>query len=195
MARPSYRAVALGVSSGGLQALSLLLGRLPADFALPVLIVQHLGADAGDGFARLLDQRCAVRVKEADEGEVIRPGTVYLAPPNYHLLVENGGVLALSIDPPVSYARPSIDVLFESAAMAFGPELIGIVLTGANSDGSRGLRTIKQYGGLTVVQDPAEADAAPMPLAALAASPVDHVLTLDQIADLLRELAAPCPPR
>lgn len=191
MARPEYRAVAIGVSSGGLQALSLLLGRLPAAFSLPVLIVQHLGADAGDGCARLLDQRCPIRVKEADEGELIRPATAYLAPPNYHLLVENAGTLALSIDAPVSYARPSIDVLFESAAMVFGQALIGAVLTGANADGSRGLRTVKQYGGLTVVQDPEEAEAKPMPLAAIAAGPVDHVLTLDRIAALLRELASP----
>lgn len=191
MARASYRAAAIGVSSGGLQALTALLGRLPADLPLALLIVQHLGADAGDGLARLLDQRCALRVKEADEGEAVRPGTAYLAPPNYHLLVENDGVLALSVDPPVSFARPSIDVLFESAAMVFGPQLIGIVLTGANADGSAGLRTIKAYGGLAVVQDPAEAEATPMPLAALAATPVDHILALQQIADLLIELAPP----
>lgn len=195
MARADYRAAAIGASSGGLQALSKLLSQLPADFPLALLIVQHLGADAGDGLARLLDQRCAIRVKEADEAEPIRPGTAYLAPPNYHLLVENTGALALSVDPPVSFARPSIDVLFESAAMVFGPQLIGIVLTGANADGSRGLRTIKQYGGLTVVQDPAEAEATPMPRAALEATPVDHVLTLDQIADLLLELPASHPPR
>lgn len=191
MARASYRAAAIGVSSGGLQALTALLGRLPADLPLALLIVQHLGADAGDGLARLLDQRCALRVKEADEGEAVRPGTAYLAPPNYHLLVENDGVLALSVDPPVNFARPSIDVLFESAAMVFGPQLIGIVLTGANADGSAGLRTIKAYGGLAVVQDPTEAEATPMPLAALAATPVDHILALQQIADLLIELAPP----
>lgn len=195
MAGTKYRAVAIGVSSGGLQALSLLLGRMPADLPLALLIVQHLGADSGDGFARLLDHRCALHVKEADEGEMIRPGVAYLAPPNYHLLVENDGALALSVDPPVSYARPSVDVLFETAAMAFGEQLIGIVLTGANADGSRGLKAIHEHGGLTVVQDPAEADSSPMPLAALAATPVHHVLALAQIANLLLELSGSSKPR
>lgn len=179
----------IGVSTGGVYALQTLLGQLPADFSLPILIVQHIGPEAGSGLAKLLDERCALRVKEADEQDEILPGTVYLAPPNYHLLVERGGFLALSADPHVSFARPSVDVLFESAAAVFGPHLIGVVLTGANFDGSRGLKTIKQKGGVAIVQDPADAAARQMPLAAMAATAVDYVLALDGMAALLQKLA------
>lgn len=188
-----FRAIVIGVSSGGVQALSALLGALPADFALPILIVQHIGAEAGDGLARLLDSQSPLQVKEADEMDLPAPGHVYLAPPNYHLLVEPDGHLALSADGPVSYARPSVDVLFESAAEAFGPALIGIVLTGANHDGSCGLACIKARGGLAIVQDPADAEAPQMPLAAmaaLAASAVDHLVPLAAMPALLVALAA-----
>lgn len=190
----SFQAVVIGVSTGGLQALQKLLGQLPADFSLPILIVQHIRPDAGSGLAKLLDERCALRVKEADEQDQILPGTVYLAPPNYHLLVERAGFLSLSADPYVSFARPSIDVLFESAAEVFGPDLIGVVLTGANFDGSRGLKAIKQQGGIAIVQDPADAEARQMPQAAIAASAatgidVDHVIALDGMAALLQQLA------
>jgi len=184
-----FRAVVIGVSTGGVNALQKLLGQLPADFNLPILIVQHIGADAGSGLAKLLDDRCALRVKEADEQDEILPGTVYLAPPNYHLLVEREGFLSLSEDPHVSFARPSVDVLFESAAEVFGPELVGIVLTGANFDGSRGLKTIKQKGGVAIVQDPADAEASQMPQSAMAATDVDYVVALDGMAALLRKLA------
>lgn len=188
----NYQAVVIGVSSGGVQALKKLLGPLPADFPLPILVVQHIGPDAGSGLARLLDEYCLLRVKEADEQDAILPGTVYLAPPNYHLLVERDGCLSLSADPHVSFARPSVDVLFESAAEVFGPQLIGIVLTGANSDGSRGLKSIKQHGGVAIVQDPAGAEARQMPQAAMAATRVDHVVDLDGMAALLRKLAPGC---
>jgi two-component system chemotaxis response regulator CheB len=188
--RRAFRAAVIGVSTGGVQALSQLLGALPGDFPLPLLIVQHMGSDAGSGLARLLDERCRLRVKEADEQDEIEAGTAYLAPPNYHLLVERGGYLALSEDAPVSFARPSVDVLFESAADVYGRELIGIVLTGANYDGARGLKRIKNLGGLAVVQDPADADAQQMPLAALAATEVDYVVALKELAALLQDLAA-----
>lgn len=184
-----YQAVSIGVSAGGVKALHLLLSNLPANFPLPILIVQHIGPETGDGLARLLDEYASLRVKEADEQERILPGTVYLAPPNYHLLVERGGYLSLSADPPVCYARPSVDVLFESAALAFGAQLIGIVLTGANFDGSSGLAAIKKRGGLTIVQDPETAEAPQMPRAALAATQVDYVVSLDALAGLLQELA------
>lgn len=186
----NFQCVVIGVSTGGVQALKKLLAPLPADFPLPVLVVQHIGPDAGSGLARLLDEGCALRVKEADEQDEILPGTVYLAPPNYHLLVERDGCLALSADPYVSFARPSVDVLFESAAEVFGPQLIGIVLTGANSDGSQGLRSVKQNGGLAIVQDPKDAEARQMPQAAMAATSVDHVVALDGMVVLLQKLAA-----
>jgi two-component system chemotaxis response regulator CheB len=184
-----FQAVAIGVSTGGVQALKTVLGRLPHDFPLPLLVVQHISPDAGNGMARLLAGMCRVRVKEADEQDLMRPGTVYLAPPNYHLLVERGGMLALSADRPVSFARPSVDVLFESAATVFGAGLIAVVLTGANYDGSQGARVVKQWGGTVVVQDPDDAEARQMPEAALAASAVDHVVPLAGMASLLMRLA------
>lgn len=195
MVRPNkFRAVVVGVSSGGVQALTGLLGALPAAFPLPILIVQHIGADAGNGLARLLDAHSPLCVREADEQDIPLPGHVYLAPPNYHLLVESDGHLALSADAPVSYARPSVDVLFESAAAVFGTALIAIVLTGANHDGSRGLARVKQLGGTAIVQDPADAEAPQMPLAALAAlaaqaTSADHVVPLAGMAALLVMLA------
>jgi two-component system chemotaxis response regulator CheB len=188
MARP-FQAVAIGVSTGGVQALKKLLGRLPAHFPLPVLIVQHISPEAGNGMAKLLDGVCRLRVKEADEQDLILPGTVYLAPPNYHLLTEHGGMLSLSADRPVSFARPSVDVLFESAATVFGPGLIAIVLTGANYDGSQGARVVKQRGGTVVVQHPDDAEARQMPEAALAATKADHVVPLADMAALLVRLA------
>lgn len=185
----TFQAVVIGVSTGGVHALQTLLGQLPADFSLPVLVVQHMAPDSGSSFAKLLDDRCALNVKEADEQDQILPGTVYLAPPNYHLLVEPMGFLSLSADPHVSFSRPSVDVLFESAAAVFGAELIGVVLTGANFDGSRGLKTIKQCGGVAIVQDPADAEAEQMPQAAIAATGVDYVIALDGMATLLQKLA------
>lgn len=185
----SFQAVVIGVSTGGVHALQQLLGQLAEDFPLPILIVQHIRADAGSGLAKLLDEGCALHVKEADEQDEILPGTVYLAPPNYHLLVERDGFLSLSADPYVSFARPSVDVLFESAAAVFGPQLIGVVLTGANYDGSQGLKTIKHKGGVAIVQNPADAEARQMPQAAIAATAVDYVVALDGMAPLLQKLA------
>jgi len=183
------KAVVLGVSMGGLDALRRLLGLLPVDFPLPILVVQHLGAEAGNGLAPLLDALCPIRVQEADAEETPQPGTVYLAPANYHLLVEPDGRLGLSIDPPVNFARPAVDVLFETAAEAFGPGLIGVLLTGAGSDGSRGLRTIQQRGGRTLVQDPREAVADSMPRSALELIDPDAVLPLAGLAAQLLSLA------
>lgn len=185
----SFRIVVIGVSTGGVKALRLLLGDLPADFPLPILIVQHISPESGDGMAHLLDEQCAICVKEADAGEEIRPGTVYLAPPDYHLLVESGGIMMLSVDPPVCYARPSVDVLFESAADIFGSDVIGVILTGANHDGSQGLKAIQRLGGMSIVQDPLDAEAGEMPKAAIAATRVEHILPLIEIAPQLRQLA------
>lgn len=184
-----FKAVVIGVSTGGVSALKLLLGALPADYPLPLLVVAHITPDADDGLAVLLNTLCAIRVKEADELEAIRPGSVYLAPANYHLLLERGGTLTLSIDPPVNFARPSVDVLFESAAEAYGPALIGIVLTGAGSDGSAGLLKIHRQGGLTIVQDPADAEMDAMPKSALQLLKADHVVRLREIPGLLLRLA------
>ena len=185
-----FRAVVIGASTGGVSALKILLGELPADFPVPVLVATHISPDSDDGLAVLLDTLCAIRVKEADEQESMVPGTVYLAPANYHLLVERGGNLALTIDPPVNFARPSVDVLFESAAEAYGPELIGIILTGAGSDGSKGLLKIKDRGGMAIVQTPADAEMDSMPRSALQLLKADHVVPLKEIPPLLRQLLA-----
>jgi two-component system, chemotaxis family, protein-glutamate methylesterase/glutaminase len=183
-----FKAVVIGVSTGGVSALKLLLGELPAEFPIPVLVATHITPDSDNGLAVLLDTLCAIRVKEADEQETVKSGTVYLAPANYHLLVERGGCLSLSVDPPVNFARPSVDVLFETAAVAFGRTLIGIVMTGAGFDGSRGLKRIKELGGLTIVQNPTDAEADSMPRSALAEVTADHVATLMELAPLLLKL-------
>lgn len=185
-----YKAVVIGVSTGGVAALKQLLPALPADFPIPILVVSHLTPTSDDGLAVLLNSLSSIRVKEADEEEALSPGTVYLAPANYHLLVERKGCLSLSIDPPVNFARPSVDVLFESAAEIFGPALIGVVLTGAGSDGSKGLLTIRQRGGITVVQAPADAEMDSMPKQALALLSPDYLIPLQELPDLLIKLAA-----
>ncbi len=183
--RQNYKVVVVGVSAGGLDALSHVIPGLPGGFPLPVVVVQHRRPDADDFLAAHLDRQSPLPVKEADDKELVRAGAVYLAPADYHLLIEEDGAFALSVDEPVNYCRPSIDVLFDSAADVYKDKVIGVVLTGANSDGSRGLKHIKQRGGLAVVQDPASAEAACMPRAAIKATSVDRVLSVDRIAPFL----------
>jgi len=183
-------AVVIGTSAGGVDALPRLLAALPASFRWPILLVIHLERTRESRLAESLDRRCAIRVKEADNMEEIRPGTVYLAPRNYHLLVEDTLHLALAGDEPVSFSRPSVDVLFASAADVFQRNLIGVILTGANADGAQGLQTVKAMGGTTIVQTPAEAKFSAMPEAALKTGAVDHVLPLTEIGPLLVRLQA-----
>jgi two-component system chemotaxis response regulator CheB len=187
--RKCFRAVVIGISTGGVEGLKTLLKALPVDFPLPVVIVAHIAPGSGNGLATLLNDLCAIRVKEADELEPLTAATVYLAPPNYHLQMEPGGFLSLSVDAPVNFARPAVDVLFETAAIAFGPDLIGIVMTGAGCDGSMGLKRIQEKGGLTVIQAPADAVAAAMPESAMAAVTADYVVPLKDLAPLLVKLA------
>ncbi|MTW03599.1 chemotaxis protein CheB [Duganella ginsengisoli] len=189
-----YSAVAIAVSTGGVEALKRVLPPLPAGFPLPVLVVIHIAAASGDGLARLLDGMSKLHVKEADEGELAVAGTVYMAPPDYHMLVELDGGLALTFDPPVNFARPSADVLFESACASYGPALIGVVLTGAGSDGAMGLAHIGAAGGYTIVQDPDDALMDAMPCAALACRTPDSVVKLDALPALLQKLAAEVQP-
>ncbi len=185
----SVKAVVIGVSTGGVEALRTVLMALPASFPLPVMVVAHIAPESGSGLARLLDDLCSIRVKEADEFETAVPGTVYLAPANYHLQVEAGGVLTLSVDAPVSYARPSADVLFETAAAAYGDELAGVILTGAGGDGARGLEKVRRMGGIVVVQHPDDAECSSMPLQSLMLVRPDYVVPLKDVASLLIELA------
>ncbi len=186
-----YEAVVIGVSCGGLAALTQIFASLPADYPLPILVVQHLHPSQNEDFFSNLNEHCLLTVKAADEKEAVTRGNIYFAPPNYHLLVEKDQTLSLSVDERVNFSRPSVDVLFESAAAVFGSRLVGVVLTGANADGAVGLRMIKERGGLTVVQDPDSALADYMPRAAMAAVTVDHLLALVEIGPFLAELGKP----
>ncbi len=177
--------IVVGVSTGGTEALQILLPRLPADYPVPLVVVQHIHAWQDDYLARHYNSLCMLTVQEANEKELPRPGTVYLAPANYHLLLEADGSFSLSIDPKVHFARPSIDVLFESAADVFGTSGIGVILTGANHDGATGLRAIEKKGGQIIVQDPTTAVAAAMPQAAIAATHAPRILSLAEIGTFL----------
>ena len=181
----NIKAVVIGTSAGGLQALKTLLPSLPATFPCPLMIVQHMSPHSDNYMVRMLDGLSAIRVKEADEKEPIAPGTAYIAPPDYHLLVEEDFTLSLSMEEKVNYSRPSIDVLFETAADAYGPFLLGIVLTGANADGADGLAYIKKKGGYIVVQQPADAESPAMPRAAIEKAVPHKVLTLSEIISFL----------
>ena len=177
----SPRLVVIGTSLGGLHALGIILSRLGADFALPIAVVQHRGTEGESAtLTSLLQLRCVLPVSEANDKEPLIGGHVYLAPPDYHLLVD-GGHFALSTEARVQHARPSIDVLFESAADVFGARTLGVVLTGANADGAAGSVHIKRRGGYVVAQDPATAEAPQMPAAAIETGAVDRVLALDEI--------------
>lgn len=175
----------MGASAGALDALLQILPALPGDYPLPTVLVVHLPPDRDSALVNVLASRCALRVKEAEDKEDLSGGTVYVAPPDYHVLVEPELRLSLSSDEPVLYSRPSIDVLFESAADAYGSDLIAVVLSGANQDGARGLRAVCDNGGLGLVQDPKTADASAMPQAAIAACPQAMVLSAAEIAQKL----------
>lgn len=181
----SVEAIVIGASAGAVGVLGTLLPALPADLNCPVLLVVHLPADRRSALVDLFADQCGVRVKEAEDKEDILPGVVYCAPPDHHLLVEPGRSIALSRDEPVLFSRPSIDVLFTSAADAYGDGALGIILTGANSDGAAGLKAVVDAGGTGVVQHPHEAEAATMPEAALAACPQAYVMSVPDIARLI----------
>ncbi|WP_040294834.1 chemotaxis protein CheB [Beggiatoa alba] len=184
-----YQAVVIGSSAGGIKALSAILKTLPSTFPLPILIVQHLHPDSDSYIVNILSNCTSLRVKQADEKEGIMGGVIYIAPPNYHLLVEEDKTLSLSIDAPVNFSRPSVDVLFETAAYAYREGLIGVILTGANSDGSQGVKKIKKLGGCVIVQSLETAEAKAMPQAAINAIKVDKVLPIEQIGTHLSYLA------
>lgn len=186
----AFELVVIGTSLGGLQALQVLLKGLPKSFPASVAIVQHRYQDSDNTLRRLLQLYSALPIIEPEDKELIMPGRVYLAPANYHLLVESDN-FALSTEAPVCYARPSVDVLFESAADAYAEKVIGVILTGANHDGAQGLARIKACGGLTVVQDPATAESRIMPEAAIASVRLDWILPLSEIAPVLVNLCQP----
>lgn len=179
MTRPGI--VAIGASLGGLQAVSRLLAGLPAGLPVPVVVVQHRGAGPDQGLVALLQGHTGLTVVEGEDKTLLAPGTVYIAASDYHLLVEAPGAIALSTEAPVRFARPSIDVLFETVADAYGAAAVAVLLTGASADGAAGLARIKARGGRAIVQDPATAECATMPAAGIAAAPVDDILALDRI--------------
>jgi two-component system chemotaxis response regulator CheB len=181
--------IVIGCSAGGVEALAELLPALPVTFRPSVFIVLHLPRERPSLLVEIFEKRCARPVREADDKEPIEPGTIYFAPPDYHMLVEKDGQIALSADEPVHFSRPSIDVLFESAADVYGERLLGIILTGGNEDGAVGLQAVHRAGGVTVVQQPDSAKVPLMVVSALQRGPADFVLSLPEIAQLLGALA------
>ncbi len=183
-----YDVVVIGASWGGLHALERILGKLGDDFPTPIVVAQHRDPDADeDLLTSLLNRHTALCVADAEDKSPLEAGTVLIAPPGYHVLLDDGSA-ELSVDEPVQFARPSIDVLFESAAESYGERVVAVLLTGANADGADGLAEIQRRGGRTIVQDPETCVRPEMPEAALAAMTPDAVLGLDGIAAELGRL-------
>ncbi|RYY90964.1 MAG: chemotaxis protein CheB [Comamonadaceae bacterium] len=188
MTRPTIDAVAIGASAGGVDALMALLSGLPPGWRLPLVAVLHLPEQHESRLAEVFRHRLKLQTCEAEDKARILPATLYFAPPGYHLSIERDRSFSLSCEPPRHWSRPSIDVLMGSAADAYGPALAGLLLTGANEDGAEGLALIQRAGGLTAVQDPAEAQAPTMPRAAIARHRPDHILPLRAMRELLMQL-------
>jgi two-component system, chemotaxis family, protein-glutamate methylesterase/glutaminase len=184
-----YKAILMGGSAGGLEALEIILSALPSDFVMPVLVVQHLHASDGGSFSKHLARTIHLLVVEPCDKERIEQGRIYTAPANYHMLVERDGTIALSVDERINWSRPSIDVLFESAATAWGAGLVAVILSGASADGARGMQAVKMAAGLTIAQEPASAKHPVMPQAAIDIGAVDQVLRPAEIGQLLAELS------
>jgi two-component system chemotaxis response regulator CheB len=184
----SYEAIVIGVSAGGLTALAQILPKFDKGMTLPVMIVQHQRHDSDDFLVRYFDGLCVHSVREVEDKMPVEPGTIYFAPVNYHLLVEPDKTLSLSTEARVNYSRPAIDLLFESAAETYTDRLVGIILTGANQDGTHGAARIKELGGLIIVQDPGTAEAETMPMSVIKHVQVDHILALNRISEFINNL-------
>lgn len=182
--------LAIGASAGGVEAISVLLEALPPDFSAPVAIVLHIPPNRASLLPEVFARHCALPVKEVEDKESMQAGVVYVAAPDYHMLVEPSRRFSLSCDEPINFSRPSIDLMFESAALAYRESLLAIVLTGASADGAAGLKTVRKMGGQAWVQDPGQARANTMPLAALEHSGADCVLSLEQMAGKLAALSS-----
>lgn len=188
--RSQPEAVVIGCSAGGLNALRCIVADLAADYPLPLVVVSHVASNTAARLVDVLGRRCHLPVCEAREREIVAAGALYVAPSGYHLLIEEDRTFSLSVEERLHFCRPAIDVLFESAALTYRRALVAILLTGANADGSQGLAAVQSVGGLTVVQDPASAEAPEMPQAAIAAGVVDRVLDLDGIRMMLENLSS-----
>jgi two-component system chemotaxis response regulator CheB len=184
----AYRAVVIGGSAGGMEALLEVLSRVPASFPLPLIVAQHLHKSDGGRFAEHLGSRVPLAVSEARDKQAIAGGHLYVAPADYHLLVERNGTLALSVDARVNWARPAIDVLFESAARAFAEAVVAVILSGANDDGARGMKLVRALGGFCIAQDPDSAESPLMPRAAIALAAIEHVLRPAEIGEMLGQI-------
>ncbi len=180
----------IGVSAGGINALTKIISNIPGSFQLPLIIVQHISPKSENYLIDILSKASELKVKEVEEKEPVSSGIIYVAPPNYHVLVDDDRTIALSTEDRISFARPSIDVLFESAAFVYTSRLIGIILTGANKDGAIGLKWIKDLGGMVIVQNPATAEVNSMPIAAIQNTNVDYILNLDEIGPKIVELSS-----
>lgn len=181
-------AIVIGSSAGGLQALKAIFLQLDTNFQIPIIVVQHISPHSDNYITTYLDRICKLKVKEANEKEKIEKGIIYFAPPNFHLLIEEDYTFSLTTEERVNFARPSIDVLFETAAFAYGKNLTGIILTGANNDGANGLQSIKKRKGISIVQDPKTAEVNTMPSSSIKLGNIDHILSLDEIARLLLKM-------
>ena len=183
-----YRAVVIGVSAGGMATLSELFPKIPSNFPIPIFVVQHIHKSQSEYLITYYNGLSNLTIKEAKDKEKAVPGNIYFAPPDYHMLLEEDETFSISIDEKVNYSRPSIDVLFESAADVYKNALVGIILTGANNDGTEGIRIIKQNGGYTIAQEPEEAEFLVMPKSAIDTGKIDKVLTLSEISDFINYL-------
>ena len=186
---PNGGIIAIGCSMGGAKALQTILSKLSPDFPLPIVITQHISPSKNSFLAEVLQRSCVLTVKDAENGDFIKKGYVYLAPSDYHLVIEENATITISSEEPKSYARPSIDIMFESVANAYGEDAIGVVLTGANADGAEGLDAIRKAGGWALIEDPKTANTGFMPNAALCKAGADCVLPLKKIADALIDRA------
>jgi two-component system chemotaxis response regulator CheB len=189
-ARPAPEAVLIGGSAGAIEVVSLVLGALPADFATPIIVVIHLPRHRPSALSGALRGKCRLALREPLDKEPLAPATVYLAPPDYHLLIDPGPVFALSVDEPVNFSRPSVDVLFRSAADILGERCAAVLVSGASSDGAQGLLAISEAGGLVAIQDPDEAAQRAMPEAAIALCPDAPVLSAQGISQWVRQPTA-----
>ena len=185
-----YKAVVIGGSAGGVESLMVILAELPSDFELPILLVQHLHPSDDGSFSQHLARLTSLKVVEPYDKETIRHGRVYVAPANYHMLVDRNGTISLSVDEKVNWSRPSIDVLFESAASAWKEAVIAVLLSGASSDGTKGMQSVRKAGGLAIAQDPNEAEYPLMPKSAIDVQAVDKVYRAEKIGRLLADFGA-----
>lgn len=183
-----FMAVVIGASAGGMTALSDIFSNIPTNFPLPIYVVQHIHKSQSEYLIKYHNDLSRLPVQEANDKEKALPGTIYFAPPNYHLLIEDKKTFSIISDEKVNYSRPSIDVLFESAADVYKDTLIGIILTGANNDGAEGIKKIKQNGGYTIAQDPQEAEFVIMPQSAIDTKKIDKIFTLNEINKFLISL-------